>query len=397
MTAEMSATNQSLIAVERAITAIKNKQMVIMTDDKDRENEGDLVFAAEDVSAEKINFMAKEARGLICLSLEASLVERLQLPMMVDHNKALANLGTAFTVSIEAKTGVTTGISASDRAHTIRVAIDDRTRPEDIVVPGHIFPLRAKRGGVLERAGQTEGSVDLCRLAGKKAAAVICEIMKDDGSMARQEDLEEFSRKHQIPTIGIADLIAYRLSKETLVSEIKRTTLSLENDINVEAVWFENLIDKTVHFALIKGSPSPGVVDVRVHRQNPLADIFPCQIDEKLTSDRWKLDYALEMLQKCPHAVFLYLGNPSNRAMLEALEPQFMDPKLYGVGAQILKSLGVKAMRLHLSSERHLDSLHGFGLEIEEVRLLKNQGNETLSPLFGRSHEEDPYHSQSLQ
>ncbi|MBI2602664.1 MAG: 3,4-dihydroxy-2-butanone-4-phosphate synthase [Deltaproteobacteria bacterium] len=363
-------TSQALVNVERAMEAIRNRQMVIMTDDKERENEGDLVFAAEDVSAEKINFMAKEARGLICLSLEPVLVERLQLPMMIDHNKALASLGTAFTVSIEAKKGVTTGISAADRAQTVRVAIDDRTTPEDLVVPGHIFPLRAKQGGVLERAGQTEGSVDLCRLAGRKAAAVICEVMKDDGNMARLRDLEIFSEKHNIPILSIADLIAYRLSKETLVSEIRRTTLKL-GDVTVQAVWLESLIDKTIHCALVKGDPSKGVVDVRVHRQNPLADILPHQgFTEALNGGRWKVDYGLNMLMQSPRAVFLYLGNSHPRAMLEALDPQAMDPRLYGIGAQILKTLGVQTMNLHVSSERHLAGLHGFGLEIKNTHLL---------------------------
>ncbi len=367
---------QAIVNVEKALTAFKNGQMVIMTDDKDRENEGDLVFPAEDVSAEKINFMAKEARGLICLSLAASFVDRLQLPLMADRGQALStNLGTAFTVSIEARQGVTTGISAADRAHTIRVAIANETKPEDLVVPGHIFPLRAQPGGVLKRTGHTEGSVDLARLAGKKHAAVICEIMKDDGSMARLPDLEAFAKYHQIPMLAIADLIQYRLARETLVTEIKRVTLSAEEGI--EGVWFRSDIDHSIHFALIKGLEfGDHCVDVRVHKQNPLADILSPQPFLQANPDfsRWKVEYGLQLIRTQRKAIFLYLGNSENDAMLHALSAQHSDPRIYGIGAQILKQLGVHRMRLHLTSERNLAALRGFGLEIVDTKLMSPEG-----------------------
>lgn len=368
--------SQTLANVERALQAFREGKMVIMTDDKDRENEGDLVFPAEDVSPEKINFMAKEARGLICLSLSAPMVDRLQLPLMSDRGQSHSgNLGTAFTVSIEARQGVTTGISAADRAHTVSVAIDERTRPSDIQVPGHIFPLRAQPGGVLERTGHTEGSVDLARMAGKKQAAVICEIMNDDGSMARGPDLEIFGKRHNIPLLAIADLITYRLARETLVTEVKRVTLSKDGPI--EGVWLRSDIDGSVHFALCKGAPfyTEDCVDVRVHKQNPLADIWaPDWLStSNLDLSRWKIDYGLELVKSQPKAVFLYLANSDINAMINAVSPQAMDPRVYGIGAQILTKLGVGRMRLHLSSERTLAALRGFGLEIVDTVLMKSK------------------------
>ncbi len=357
--------------VEVALAAFRKGQMVIMTDDKDRENEGDLIFPAEDVSPDKINFMAKEARGLICLPLSGALVDRLQLPLMSDRPNPFNTLGTAFTVSIEACHGVTTGISAADRARTIQVAIDDHTLPSDIRVPGHIFPLRATPGGVLQRTGHTEGSVDLARLAGKKEAAVICEIMNDDGSMARLPDLEAFGKKHQIPLLAIADLISYRLTRETLVSEIKRVRISNEGPI--EGVWFRSDLDQTVHFALCKGSLQLGdCIDVRVHKQSPLADIWDSTLLEsaQLNFSNWKVEYAFHLIKTKPKAVFLYLANSDNNAMLDSLSPPKMDHRVYGIGAQILTKLGVGRMKLHLSSERTLAALRGFGLEIVDTVLM---------------------------
>lgn len=366
---------QTMSNVENALTAFREGKMVIMTDDKDRENEGDLVFPAEDVSPEKINFMAKEARGLICLSLAPKYVERLSLPLMTDRGQnSSTQLGTAFTVSIEASHGVTTGISAADRAHTIRVAIDDQTQARDIRVPGHIFPLRAQAGGVLERTGHTEGSVDLARLAGKKHAAVICEIMNDDGTMARLPDLEIFGKRHNIPLLAIADLITYRLARETLVTEIKRVCLSEEGP--VEAVWFRSDIDASVHFALVKGEPSfNDTVDVRVHKQNPLSDILTPGFFPSVGMDlaRWKIDYGLELVKSQARAIFLYLANSDMNAMASLASPQHMDPRIYGIGAQILTKLGVGRMRLHLSSERTLVALSGFGLEIADTVLMSEK------------------------
>ncbi len=367
---------QTFENVERALTAFRDGRMVIMTDDKDRENEGDLVFPAEDVSAEKINFMAREARGLICLSLSSALVDRLELPLMAERSQgSFATLGTAFTVSIEARQGVTTGISAADRAHTVKVAISDTSSPRDIVVPGHIFPLRAQPGGVLKRTGHTEGSVDLARLAGKKHAAVICEIMKDDGSMARLPDLESFAEKHDIPLLSIAELIQYRLARETLVTEIKRTTLNAE--MGIEGVWFRSDIDQSIHFAMIRGTNfTDHCIDVRVHKQSPLSDLFGSQLftQANLELSRWKIDYGLELLQSQSKAIFLYLGNSESNAMLHDLSPQTSDPLIYGIGAQILKQLGVHRMKLHLTSERNLAALRGFGLEIVDTQLMSTEG-----------------------
>ena len=238
--------------VAAAIDAVKSGKMVILVDDEDRENEGDLVLAADRTTPEAINFMATHARGLICLSLQESIVERLGLPMMVEKNTA--TLGTAFTVSIEARSGVTTGISAADRAHTVKVAIDPKTRMNDLVMPGHVFPLRARPGGVLQRTGQTEGSVDLARLAGLTPAGVICEIMNDDGTMARMPDLEKFAAKHGLLIVTIADLIQYRLQNESLVVRARDVPVKLDRSSpDWRAVVFEVPVEKRQFLALVLG------------------------------------------------------------------------------------------------------------------------------------------------
>ena len=371
-------TEQQEKAIHRvlvAIEAIKSGGMVIMTDDEDRENEGDLIFAATDVCPEKINFMAKEARGLICLTMAPNMIEKLQLPLMGDHSKTRTPMQTAFTVSIEAKEGVTTGISAADRAQTIKVAIDENSGPQDIVVPGHVFPLKAKAGGVLERTGHTEGSVDLVRMAGKKPAAVICEIMKDDGTMARLPDLEEFARKFNLPIVSIEDLIIFRLLKDTLVEEVGRRKVRTQTG-EFEGIWFKNHLDDSVHFALLKGTDlSAHCVDVRVHKQKPLSDVFdmdygPAESD----SHRRLVKYSLEMLKEKDHACVLYLMQESpSQALLDKLNQKssVMDPRLFGLGAQNLNDLGIQKMRLHVSSERSLKALKGFGLEIEAMEVIR--------------------------
>lgn len=372
--------------VTRAIEQVRAGGMVIMVDDEDRENEGDLVFAAEFATPELVNFMVKEARGLVCLTLEGEMVDRLRLPMMGDTAKSGGSHGTAFTVSIEAKRGVTTGISAHDRCQTILTAIHENAKPEDIVVPGHIFPLKARSGGVLERAGHTEGSVDLARLAGLKGAGVICEIMNDDGSMARMPDLEAFAKKHNLPIVAIADLIAYRLLRESLVRELDRQPIKTEYGV-FTGVLFENMVDQTKHFALVKGEPfGEDCVEVRVHSQRPLQDVFGTSQE----GGRQRLVYGLELLQKSEHAVMIYLTEPemewdlvAEMRELAALsterggataadtqKPEPMDWRLHGTGAQILRYLGVKSMRVHASSVRHLVGLHGFGLEIVETKLI---------------------------
>jgi len=382
---------KSIDRVLKAVETVKNGGMVIMTDDEDRENEGDLVFAASEVNADKINFMAKEARGLICLTLESSIVQKLNLPMMEAQGSGDTKMSTAFTVSIEAKEGVTTGISAADRAKTIEVAIAEETTPKDIVVPGHIFPLKAKSGGVLERAGHTEGSVDLARLAGKKPAAVICEIMNDDGEMARLPDLEKFSEKFEIPIVSIEDLITFRLLKDNLIEEIHRAPYQCV-DGTYTGIWFRSTVDLRTHFALVKGDDfENSVVDVRVHKQRPIADVF----SSPKTGGRSRIDFGLKMLAESEKAVFVYLSpEDPNMAMLSELENMLpsneksgggssgapssmestsgtLDSRLYGIGAQILRNLNVSKMRVHLSSKRSIKGLGGFGLEITDMKVLE--------------------------
>ena len=366
----------SIHRVLTAIDAIKSGGMVIMTDDEDRENEGDLIFAAADVCPEKINFMAKEARGLICLSMTSDLIERLQLPLMKDHSKKQTPLQTAFTVSIEAREGVTTGISAADRAQTIKVAIADNSTPQDLVVPGHVFPLKAREGGVLTRTGHTEGSVDLCRLSLKKPAAVICEIMCDDGRMARRPDLENFAERHSLPIVSIADIVNFRLMKETLVEEIGRRAVStLAGDF--QGIWFRNKVNGSVHFALTTNGNWEGCcVDVRVHKQKPLGDVFDLETGEgDYDCSRKLIRYSLRMLNECKNACVLYLLQESpSTVLIDKLykRPSATDPRLFGVGAQILKALKVDRMRLHVSAERPLTALSGFNLSIESMEIIKD-------------------------
>lgn len=372
--------------VHRAIETLRKGGMVIMVDDEDRENEGDLVLAAEHATPQVINFMAKEARGLICLTLEPAIVDRLKLPMMEDTTKTLPDQRTAFTVSIEARDGVTTGISAADRSHTIKVAIAPNTMPNDIVVPGHIFPLKARPGGVLERAGHTEGSVDLARMAGLSGAGVICEIMNDDGTMARMGDLEAFSRKHDIPMVAIADLISYRLQRESLVEIAAQYPVQTSAGV-FEGILFRNIVDKTTHFALIKGRDfADKVVDVRVHSQRPLVDVFA----DGLNGGRFRIEAGLQMLANADAGVLLYLTNPIDLTSqlqrdLAALHDDAerktasdsaaamppMDLRLHGTGAQILRALGVHKMRLHTTSVRPLKGLSGFGIEITDTCILQ--------------------------
>lgn len=380
----MEAKGSSFRRVQQAIDIIRQGGMVIMVDDEDRENEGDLVFAAEHVDAEKINFMAKEARGLICLTLEPEMVDRLGLPLMRGQSQIQDDeRSTAFTVSIEAKLGVTTGISAHDRAQTVRVAVDERSSSADIVVPGHIFPLRAKPGGVLERAGHTEGSVDLARLAGCKSAGVICEIMRDDGSMARRPDLDVFAEKHGIPIVSIADLIHFRLLNDSLIEVIaEQNVRTWAGDF--QGYLIKSLVDQRQHFALAKLPPkadlSEKVVDVRVQREKPLLDTL---YGKQHSGER--LSYGLNMLARSEAGVLIYLAkeNPEGFALQDFqrlsgdYEPEASvshkqagtrpAQRVYGVGAQILRHLGVQTMRLHSNVELSLKALSGFGLEIQDI------------------------------
>jgi 3,4-dihydroxy 2-butanone 4-phosphate synthase/GTP cyclohydrolase II len=289
-------------AIDEAIEDIRNGKIIILVDDEDRENEGDLTIAAEKITPEAINFMAKYGRGLICLSLTSEKVEALKLPMMTDMN--MSKFGTAFTVSIEARKGVTTGISAHDRAKTIKTAINPKARPEDIVRPGHIFPLRAQPGGVLQRAGQTEGSVDFARLAGLNPAGVICEIMNDDGTMSRVPQLAKFARKHGLKMVTIKDLIQYRMRNECLVTRLATTKIPTAFGGEFTAIAFGNMVDDSLHVALVKGDISPDEdVLVRVHSECLTGDVFAskrCDCGEQLHK-------ALAMIKKEGKGVLLYM------------------------------------------------------------------------------------------
>ncbi|MBI4766643.1 MAG: bifunctional 3,4-dihydroxy-2-butanone-4-phosphate synthase/GTP cyclohydrolase II [Deltaproteobacteria bacterium] len=365
--------------IEDALEDIRAGKMIILVDDEDRENEGDLTMAAEKITPEAINFMARYGRGLICLSLTPEKVEQLQLPMMVRHNTS--NLKTAFTVSIEARKGVTTGISAADRAATILAAINDQAQPEDLVSPGHVFPLRARRGGVLVRTGQTEGSVDLSRLAGLKPFGVICEIMKDDGTMARMPDLESFSREHNLKIITIQDLIEYRFKNESFVHRRAETVLPTPYG-TFKAIVYENDVDEHQHLALVKGEiDSRKEILVRVHSECLTGDVFGsfrCDCGEQLKA-------ALKKIEKEGSGVLLYIHQEGrgiglvNKLRAYALQDQGKDtveanealgfkPDLrdYGIGAQILSDLGVRKMRQMTNNPKKIIGLEGYGLQVTE-------------------------------
>jgi len=365
--------------IEEILEDIKAGKMVIVCDDEDRENEGDLTMAAELVTAEDINFMASHGRGLICLPMAGEIIDRLDIPEMVTHNAS--RMGTAFTASIEAKDGITTGISAADRAHTCRVAVDEATGPEDLVMPGHVFPLRAKSGGVLQRAGQTEAAVDLARLAGLKPAGVICEIMKEDGTMARVPDLEKFSAEHDVKLVTVAQIIEYRHAYETQVTCAVETKLPTPfGEFRLRA--YENEIDDLTHVALVMGEPE-GKEDVlvRVHSACLTGDALHslrCDCGEQLEA-------AMERVAHEGEGVIVYMQQEGrgigllNKMKAYHLQDEGMDtveanqklglaPDLrdYGVGAQILKDLDLKRIRLLTNNLTKVVGLRGFGLEITE-------------------------------
>jgi len=363
--------------IKGAIEDLRQGKMIILVDDEDRENEGDLTMVAEKVTPEAINFMAKYARGLICLSLHPDIVERLNLPLMVQDNKS--RFQTAFTVSIEAKNGVTTGISAADRAHTILTAVADDAKPDDLVQPGHLFPLRSRKGGVLFRTGQTEGSVDLARLAGMKPAGVICEIMNEDGTMARRPDLDKFANKHGLRIVTVADIIAYRMRNESFVHKEAETVLPTPSG-EFKAIAFINELDNSEHLALVKGEITPNKdILVRVHSECLTGDVFGsyrCDCGDQLQK-------ALMMIDQEGLGVVVYLRQEgrgigfANKLKAYALQDKGFDtveaneelgfkPDLrdYGVGAQILVALGVRRMRIMTNNPKKMVGLDGYGLTV---------------------------------
>ncbi|MBW1850839.1 MAG: bifunctional 3,4-dihydroxy-2-butanone-4-phosphate synthase/GTP cyclohydrolase II [Deltaproteobacteria bacterium] len=367
----------AIASIEEVLEDLKEGKMIILVDDENRENEGDLTIVAEKVSPEAINFMAKYGRGLICMALAPEIVSKLQLSQMVYDNRSPYK--TAFTTSIEARDGVTTGISAADRAHTILTAVAEDAVPEDLVQPGHVFPLRARRGGVLFRTGQTEGSVDLARLAGLRPAAVICEVMNDDGTMARMPDLEIFADKHGLKIATVADVIKYRMRTESFVHKAAETVLPTPHG-EFKAICFVNDMDEYEHIALIKGEIDPDKdIMVRVHSACLTGDVFGsmrCDCGDQLKK-------TMSMVQQEGLGVILYLQQEgrgiglANKLKAYALQDKGLDTveaneelgfgadlRDYGVGAQILVSLGVKKMRLITNNPKKIIGLEGFNLEV---------------------------------
>lgn len=367
--------------IEDAVRDIRDGKMIIIVDDEDRENEGDLVCAAEKVTPEIINFMAVHGRGLICLPLTEERCDELQLFPQTNENTS--SMGTAFTTSIEAREGVTTGISAADRAKTILTAVDPNSKPTDLARPGHVFPLRAKRGGVLVRVGQTEASVDIARIAGLQPAAVICEIMNNDGTMARLPELEAFAEKHDLKIISVADLVRYRIEKETLVRRIVETDLPTEFG-TFRTILYENIINGETHVALTMGdvSGTTGPALVRVQTENITFAMFGATIGEAAAATR----SSLKKISDAGYGVILYLRQRENNldlvnqlktyALMHERGIDFQTARLetgygkvhdYGIGAQILKDLDVKKIRLLTNHPPKISALEAFDLEIVET------------------------------
>ena len=379
----MAQNNIQFATIEEAIEDIRQGQMVIVVDDEDRENEGDLTVASEKVTAEHINFMARYGRGLICVSLTEERCNYLRLRLMTEENTS--PYGTAFCESVDARHGISTGISAADRAHTIRTAIDPATRPSDLVRPGHVFPLRARRGGVLVRAGQTEASVDLARLADLAPSGVICEVMNDDGSMARVPELGAFCRQHDLKMITVADLIRYRLRTERYVHRIAESLLPTHHG-DFHMIAYESEIDRERHVALVKGNfTGEDAVLVRVHAHCLAGDVFGSQ----RCDCQQVIDKSLELISRAGRGVFVYLHQTGPGFGIEKIEDQHVisvhhhdhprepEPpdslprqrqiqRESGIGAQILSDLGVRNIRLLTNHPRKVVALEAFGMRIVE-------------------------------
>lgn len=371
--------NNPFISIEDAITTLQKGKMIILVDDEDRENEGDLVIAAEYITPEVINFFSHQGRGLICLPMQEDLIEKLQLPMMTANNRS--PFGTAFTVSIEARKGVSTGISAHDRAHTIKVAIDKKSTAQDIITPGHIFPLKAHNRGVLAREGQTEGSVDLMKLAGLTPAAVICEILHDDGTMKRRNQLEVFSKKYDIPMVTIKDLINYRIKHEQLVEPVATSTLPLKNYGKFTMTVFSNWIDDSEHFALVKTPQIANQVPlVRIHSECITGDVFgSCKCDCGS-----QLEESMRLISQ-EGGVLIYLRQEgrgiglANKLKAYALQEQGFDTvdankqlglpvdgRNYAVAFQILKYFGIEVLKLLTNNPHKVHDIEKYGIKISQ-------------------------------
>ena len=362
--------------IEEALLDIQDGKKVIIVDDEDRENEGDLMVAAEKITPEVVNFMATHGRGLICLAMTGQRLDDLNIPLMVSDTANTSPHGTAFCVSIEARRGVSTGISVYDRAQTILTAIDAKTKPSDLSRPGHIFPLRARDGGVLVRAGQTEASVDLARIAGLFPAGVICEIMKEDGTMARVPDLVEFAERHDVKIITVADLIRYRLRTESFVRKVGERILSTQHG-DFRIIGFQSILGNETHYALVKGDISNGEdVLVRVHTQCVVGDVF----GSVMCHCHQQMDRAMEIIASEGRGVLLYLSQMSKSgqtnlpAEIETHGRKGVDAnetiafrgeqREYGIGAQILASLNIHSMRILSNHPRKLIALKAYGLQI---------------------------------